>query len=230
MSMLAGEYTSMQNLLSARQVQDMLNIDRSTVYRMADDGRLPAIRVGKQWRFQRDAILDLLAGNSPQSAASRSAQTPTHHPTGIDHATASTAIAVAADLLGVMMVVTDMEGSPVTDIANPSPWFTEHSHEPDIMAACTAEWAELAEEHDFVPQFHLGKLGFECARAFIRSRRELVGMVLAGGVCPADQADSQMHNLTTEERDRVLHALPKIANEISRRAPVRADLQTEESP
>ena len=33
-------------LLTALEVQELLHIDRSTVYRMAEDGRLPAIRVG----------------------------------------------------------------------------------------------------------------------------------------------------------------------------------------
>src|SRR5450756_109695 len=46
----------MADLLTTSQVQDKLRVDRTTIYRMVEDGRLPAIRVGKQWRFQEDEI------------------------------------------------------------------------------------------------------------------------------------------------------------------------------
>ena len=46
----------MLNLISAKDVQELLQVDRSTVYRMAEDGRLPAIKVGRQWRFEAEAI------------------------------------------------------------------------------------------------------------------------------------------------------------------------------
>lgn len=47
-------------MLTAQQVQDLLDIDASTVYRMAGDGRLPAVRIGRQWRFPAEAIEKLL--------------------------------------------------------------------------------------------------------------------------------------------------------------------------
>jgi excisionase family DNA binding protein len=37
--------------LTTQQVQDLLDVDASTIYRMAGDGRLPAVRIGRQWRF-----------------------------------------------------------------------------------------------------------------------------------------------------------------------------------
>lgn len=44
-------------LLTVDEVADMLRINKSTVYRMAKQGRLPAIRVGRQWRF-RESVLE----------------------------------------------------------------------------------------------------------------------------------------------------------------------------
>jgi len=38
----------MSELLTTHQVQDLLKVDRSTIYRMVEAGRLPAVRVGKQ--------------------------------------------------------------------------------------------------------------------------------------------------------------------------------------
>lgn len=52
-------------LLNARQVQLMLAVDRSTVYRMAQDGRLPALRIGHRWRFPSDRLRDLIEGPMP---------------------------------------------------------------------------------------------------------------------------------------------------------------------
>lgn len=46
--------------LSTQQVQDLLDVDASTIYRMAADGRLPAVRIGRQWRFPADQIEAML--------------------------------------------------------------------------------------------------------------------------------------------------------------------------
>ncbi|HKZ25894.1 MAG TPA: helix-turn-helix domain-containing protein [Acidimicrobiia bacterium] len=47
---------TMPALLTTKAVQQLLNVDRSTIYRMAEAGRLPAIKVGRQWRFHTEAI------------------------------------------------------------------------------------------------------------------------------------------------------------------------------
>jgi excisionase family DNA binding protein len=46
----------MAEMLTAKDIQDMLQVDRSTIYRMAENGRIPAVKVGKQWRFSSEAI------------------------------------------------------------------------------------------------------------------------------------------------------------------------------
>lgn len=48
-------------LLTVSEVAEILRINKSTVYRMAKQGRLRATRVGRQWRFRKsvlDGILD----------------------------------------------------------------------------------------------------------------------------------------------------------------------------
>lgn len=208
----------MPTLLTAREVQDILNIDRSTVYRMAESGRLPGIRIGRQWRFPSADI---------RSIADRTTTTRTGGGLGSAHAradgpdrrTATAVIDASAELLDAMMVVTDMTGEPVTAVVNPCPWFARHGDEPGVMSQCVSEWRDLAEEHNFQPEFRVGELGFECARAFIRSGRSLVGMVLAGGVCPQGLTSPGLYELDVQQRTRVITALPKIAAAISRNAP-----------
>jgi hypothetical protein len=121
----------------------------------------------------------------------------------------------------VMMVVTDMQGRPVTDVANQCTWFAAHADEPEVLDSCVAEWRDLADHPDLTPRFQEGALGFQCARAFIRHGSTLVGMVLAGGVSPAADptTDPDLHHLDDAARDRVLSALPRIAAAISTTSP-----------
>jgi excisionase family DNA binding protein len=199
------ETVPMQQMLSARQVQDILHIDRSTVYRMAEDGRLPAIRVGKQWRFPADDIYRVI-----------SAQPPVLNTSPLDPSVASAIAELAGDLLGVMVVVTDMDGHPITPIANPCGWMMEHLGDPTVLNTCIAEWQDMADDHTFEPHFHTGQFGFECARAFVRSGRELVAMVLVGGIT-ANQ-EPGFYNLDPQARAHVLSALPKVAAALSKTA------------
>lgn len=48
----------MQPLLTAREVARLLDINEITVYRLARKGQLPALKVGGQWRFGREALED----------------------------------------------------------------------------------------------------------------------------------------------------------------------------
>ena len=120
--------------LSAQQVQDLLDVDASTIYRMAADGRLPAVRIGRQWRFPADEIEAMLR---PASAATaRGAVTAPGAAGGVSGpltaagqpATAGTApLAPTSDGAGVARNVPTVAGqsSPAT-VAVPDP----HSDSP----------------------------------------------------------------------------------------------------
>ena len=203
----SAQIASKGELLTARQVQHILRVDRSTVYRMAEDGRLRAVKIGHQWRFRADEIEDLLEpGHLPQSRSV----------VDLRDGGAYAVVAMAADLLGVMMLVTDMEGRPLTPVANPCTWFTAHGGDPDTLAACIGEWRALADEIDLQPRFRRGPLGFECARAFARRGTSLVAMVLAGGVAPVGDERPDLYRLDAAGRERVLAALPRVATVLSR--------------
>ena len=45
---------------TAADVARLLRLDKDTVYRLAREGELPAIRVGRQWRFDLGAIRERL--------------------------------------------------------------------------------------------------------------------------------------------------------------------------
>ncbi len=52
----------MTDLLTTREVKELLKLDRTTIYRMLKQGRLSGVRVGQQWRFTRQAVEALLRG------------------------------------------------------------------------------------------------------------------------------------------------------------------------
>jgi len=204
------------DLLSAERVEALLGVDKSTVYRMASDGRLPAIKVGRQWRFPAGPIHNLLegAGIVPLGDGAPGEKVPGLHNSG--SILIQPIVDLAADLLGVMMVATDMEGLPLTDVANPCPWFVARTDDPATLEHCIEDWRILAHEIDLEPRLTVGSHGFECARAFIRDGNRLVGMVLAGGIVPQGADRTDLYHLDDEARQTLLSALPRVATTISR--------------
>lgn len=58
--------------LTTEEVLEYLQVNLRTVYRLIDAGKLPAVRVGRQWRFRRkdiDAWLDRQHQTAPQAPA-----------------------------------------------------------------------------------------------------------------------------------------------------------------
>jgi excisionase family DNA binding protein len=52
------------NLLTTEQVARYLNVDKFTIYRLLTQKKIPAFKVGNQWRFKRAMIDAWLAQNS----------------------------------------------------------------------------------------------------------------------------------------------------------------------
>lgn len=46
----------MPNLMTIEEVAGYLRLSKDTVYRMAQMGRIPASKVGTQWRFRQDDV------------------------------------------------------------------------------------------------------------------------------------------------------------------------------
>jgi excisionase family DNA binding protein len=47
-------------LLTIDDLSNYLKISKETIYKMAQKGNLPAIKIGNQWRFKKDRIDDWL--------------------------------------------------------------------------------------------------------------------------------------------------------------------------
>jgi excisionase family DNA binding protein len=55
-------FLTRDEVMTAREVADLLRMPTSTVYELARKGVLPARRLGRTWRFLRPRLEQLLAG------------------------------------------------------------------------------------------------------------------------------------------------------------------------
>lgn len=178
-------------MLTAKDIQQMLQIDRSTVYRMADDGRLPAVKVGRQWRFPTNQMENWLQERGtayPHKGRAATILSPQSEKidlnTNLPIASIQLMQDAFADALGIMVIITDMDGNPITEFSNPCGLFAELSDVPKLWQKCMRHWQEMAATLSLEPKFMQSYLGLLCARGFIRVGAELKGMVFIGGVAP----------------------------------------------
>jgi len=185
----------MTEMLTAKEMQDLLQVDRSTIYRMAEAGHLPAVKVGKQWRFPANLVENWLKNQTaptrpaPQVGSVSPKGEPTHQ---ADFASMLPLDCVQliqdafAEVLGVMLVVTDLEGQPITRVSNPFPLYDLLAEAENGHTICQETWRELGQMPALEPRFTPGFGGLLCARALVRLGNELKAMVIVFGVAPRD--------------------------------------------
>jgi excisionase family DNA binding protein len=49
-----------QEIMTVTEVADYLRLNEATVYRLVQQGKLPGVKLGRQWRFKKEAIDQLL--------------------------------------------------------------------------------------------------------------------------------------------------------------------------
>ena len=48
------------DVLNAEDICKILNIGRNTVYKLLNDGKVQAVRCGRNWRISKQAIIDYI--------------------------------------------------------------------------------------------------------------------------------------------------------------------------
>ena len=164
----------MDNLLTAKQVQDMLNVDRTTIYRMLKDGRLTGVKVGQHWRFSAREVNDLLAGNVRSESESPISMDvlPLHCMQPVQD--------VFAEIAEVGAVTTDRDGMPLTRISNSCDFCKLILGSDDGREACVRSWTELSETNDKSLKFIPCHAGLQYTRARIEVNGELIALLVAG--------------------------------------------------
>jgi excisionase family DNA binding protein len=55
------------DVLTVREICDLLRVHPSTVYKLLRVGRIPSFRIGNEWRFRKDAIMRWMSEKSMQA-------------------------------------------------------------------------------------------------------------------------------------------------------------------
>jgi excisionase family DNA binding protein len=171
------------DLLTTRQLQNLLQLDRVTIYRMLNDGRLPGFKVGGQWRFRRREIekllqeqradLEVAEAPQPESVLTPSAQV---LPLGCIQVIQD----VLAEALDIAAVTTDLQGQPLTKPSNPCRFCQLIQSSAEGQRRCQASWQALATGSERAPALHRCHAGLLYARGRIAVDNELIATTFGG--------------------------------------------------
>ena len=165
----------MSDLLTTKELQELLRVDRTTIYRMLKDGRITGVRVGNHWRFSREEIESNLSSSSAGEKERPDLPTdvlPLHCVRPIQQ--------VFAEIAQVGSLTTSPEGEPLTDISNSCEFCSLVLSSESGRKACIASWKRLASEAEKKPRFVRCHAGLDYARARIEVDGRLAAMVIAG--------------------------------------------------
>ncbi len=172
----------MADLLTTKQLQELLQVDRTTIYRMLNEGRIPGFKVGGQWRFSRDAIEAWLQEQErslgPSTPDAARAIRPTVEALPINCVQSMQDI--FAEAMDVGSIVTRLDGEPITEMSNSCEFCNLILSSPSGRQGCLDSWRQLANQIDRRPRLHECHAGLKYARGRIEVQDEFVGMVFAG--------------------------------------------------
>jgi excisionase family DNA binding protein len=168
----------MDTLLTTRQLQDLLQVDRITIYRMLSDGRLQGFKVGGQWRFSRHAIQRWLQEQQaslevPESQVGTDSLGPSAEALPLSCIQAIQDI--FAEALGVGTVTTAVDGNPLTPISNSCEFCTLILGTKMGWQRCTNSWRAPAAANGKTPLLATCHSGL----CYVWGRIEVQGQLVA---------------------------------------------------
>jgi excisionase family DNA binding protein len=186
-----------EDLLTTRQLQDLLKVDRTTIYRIVKRGDLPAVRVGNQWRFPRKDVEAWLNDTTLMEEISTSTDTASTPRAGgaWDSSNAHFIFPLEcvqriqdafAEILGVTILVTSPEGTELTRSSNPCSLWEVARTAPEFRETNRHFWAELGAARDLHAQLRAGPLGLLWGRGLIEHGGQVRAMAIVGGIAPAE--------------------------------------------
>lgn len=67
----------MDNLLTVKEVAALLRVSAQTLYKMLEQGGIPAVKVGSQWRFEQDKVRAWLEAQRANPTSNENSSDPT---------------------------------------------------------------------------------------------------------------------------------------------------------
>ena len=186
---------NVERLLTTRDLQQILQVDRITVYRMLEAGELPGIKIGGQWRFPESAIQQWLEGVKARRADPSACSVPALAGEQLSDEAPEPSIRLTdlvstvclqnvqdgfAEAVGVASLVIDLAGNPLTSISNVCAFCRLGRSSPEFRRRCSASWASLADVREEQPEVHLCHAGIGYAVAPVQLHGRRLGLVVGG--------------------------------------------------
>jgi excisionase family DNA binding protein len=189
-------------LLTTRQLQELIQVDRVTIYRMLKDGCLQGFKVGGQWRFSRRAIERWLQEQQARLAVAED-------PPGVLDARQPTAQSlplsciqaiqdIFAEALGIGAVTTTMDGTPLTSVANSCEFCALVRGTKAGRERCIASWQATAGQVQATPRLVTCHAGLRYVWDRIELSGEFVAAIHAGQFLDSPPASSGLSSSITE--------------------------------
>jgi len=152
----------MAEYITAKQVIEILKIDRTTLYRMLKDERIKGVKIGSQWRFSLEEINALMEGKAAEPLS------PMEAPKEILPLNCIQPIQeVFSDIMNVASLTTDNEGNPITEISNECSFCHMILSSEKGKEACLNSWKELKFSNNGKPAFNTCHAGLKYSGANI---------------------------------------------------------------
>lgn len=208
----------MSELLTTREVQNILKVDRITVYRMLQDGRLKGVKIGQQWRFPRDEVQRLLTGQ-PTMEAEPAAEAQPAAAAPLPVHCLQTVQNLFSSVSGMGSLVVDPAGEPVTELSGACALCRMMQESPAGNQACRESWRAMAAGSASGERQFTCHAGLTSISAPILDGSTLVGWILVGQALLSDADARALLNKAPELARR--YALPVSAvQESIRKVPV----------
>lgn len=165
-------------LMTTRELQDLLRVDRTTIYSMLNDGRLPGFKVGGQWRFLRREIESWMREQREEESKTPVRPSPDALPLGCIQSIQS----IFSEAMDVGSIITRLDGQPLTEISNSCAFCDLVLSTPEGSRRCAESWRMLAGQTERRPRLHQCHAGLLYARDRIEVEEEFVAMVFAGQI------------------------------------------------
>lgn len=162
----------MNELLSAKQVIEMLQIDRTTLYRMLREGRIKGTKVGSNWRFQMSEVQEILDPTCVSSAPPSRDILPMHCVQPIQE--------VFSDIIQVAALTTDTDGVPLSNPSNTCAFCEMIQSSPEGKSACLQSWKEINFSDNNTTTFETCHAGLKYSGANITMDGKTIAKLITG--------------------------------------------------
>lgn len=201
----------MAEYLTAKQVINLLKIDRTTLYRMIKEDRIKGVKIGSHWRFPQEMINNLIEGKAAEPVhiiENAKEDLPVHCIEPIQE--------VFSDIIGISALTTDQDGNPITRISNCCTFCNLIFNSEKGKAACINSWRSLRFSDNNKAVFNICHAGLSYSGANISIDGADTAKIITGQFLlqpPGEDFKSRIASLADEyeiDKDSLLKAAEEI--------------------